>query len=99
MMDKESARHLLGFGVYIMMTDILGYFFNNLQNIITGRYFGASDLGYFTRASHLSFMPLQKVQENVGNVLLPAFSGIQDNKERMIKNPVPCNISRSNLLI
>jgi len=81
--DKKCAKHLLGFGVFIMLADIANYFFGNLQKIITGKFFGAVELGYFTRSYNLSLMPLQKVQANVSNVLLPAFSGIQDNKEKI----------------
>jgi O-antigen/teichoic acid export membrane protein len=83
--NRESTKHLFGFGVYIMLSDVLNYCFWNLQRIIAGRYFGATDLGYLTRSSNLSVMPLHKVHANVGTVLLPGFSGIQDNKEK-IKN-------------
>jgi PST family polysaccharide transporter len=83
MIDRKSAKHLLGFGVFIILSDILQYFFINFQRIIAGRFFGAIDLGYFTRASNLSILPLQKIQTNVRNVLLPAFSGIQDNREKI----------------
>ena len=81
--DRRSARHLFGFGVFIILSDILNYFFINLQRIMAGKFFGAVELGYFTRANNLSFMPLQKVQTNVTNVLLPAFSSIQDNREKI----------------
>lgn len=81
--DKNSAKNLLGFGAFIMLSDVLNYFFGNLQRIIAGRFFGAPELGYFTRSNNLSVMPLQKVHSNVGNVLLPAFSGIQDNREKI----------------
>jgi O-antigen/teichoic acid export membrane protein len=81
--DKQSAKILLSFGVFIIISDILHYLYVELQRIVIGKYFGAVDLGYFNRASHLSFLPLQKVKTNVGNVLLPAFSKIQDNVQKI----------------
>ncbi len=79
MIDKKSAKELLGFGIFLTLTNILNFFLWNLQKIVTGRYLGAIDLGYLNRAANLSAMPLQKLHTTVGNVLLPAFSKIQDD--------------------
>lgn len=81
--DKDSAKNLLGFGVFIMLYDIFNYLLGSLPRIIGGKFFGAVDLGYFTHATNTSYLPLQKVQVSVGNVLLPAFSSIQDSTEKI----------------
>jgi len=81
--DKKSAKDLLGFGVFLTLTNILNFFLWNLQKIITGKYLGATDLGYYNRAANLSSLPLKKIYSLVGSVLLPTFSRIQDNHEKL----------------
>ncbi len=83
LIDKKSAKELLSFGIFLTLTNILNFFLWNLQKIITGRYLGASELGYLNRAANLSAMPLQKLNTTVGNVLLPAFSKIQEDIDRI----------------
>ncbi|MFH0764095.1 MAG: lipopolysaccharide biosynthesis protein [Candidatus Omnitrophota bacterium] len=77
--DGTAARHLLGFGVFIALSETVGFFSWNLQRIIAGKYLGTIDLGYFTRASNLGQLPAEKVKSNIVTVLLPGFSSIQND--------------------
>lgn len=81
--DKEAARHLLGFGVFLTMSGIINFFSSNLQRIITGKFLGSISLGYFTKASHLGEMPALKVKSNIITVLLPGFSSIQHRADKI----------------
>ncbi len=83
LIDKLAAKQLFGFGIFVTMTNIINYFLGNLQRIITGKYFGAIDLGYLERATTLGAMPQQKINASIGGVLLPAFSNIQDDKKKI----------------
>lgn len=80
MVHKESFRNLMGFGVFITLSSIVNFFSWNIQRIIIGKFMGAINLGYFTRASNLGVLPVKNVQANVTNVLLPGFSSIQESK-------------------
>ncbi len=81
---KGSVKTLLNFGMFVTFQSLINFAFSNLQRILTGRYFGAEDLGQFNRAANLSNMPLSKISENVGVVLMPAFSSIQDKRHKII---------------
>jgi len=81
---KGSVKPLLNFGLFVTFQSLINFTFSNLQRVLTGKYFGAEDLGQFNRAANLSNMPLSKISENVGVVLMPAFSSIQDRKAKII---------------
>ncbi len=77
----ERALHLWRFGGILTLANITTFFGRNLQTIVTGRVLGSDELGFLNRASYLTFVPLSKVYSNVGGVLFPAFSRIQEDRE------------------
>ncbi|WP_456325499.1 lipopolysaccharide biosynthesis protein [Desulfonauticus submarinus] len=81
--DKKSAKDLLGFGVFLTMTNILNFFLWNLQKIVIGHNLGAEELGFYNKAANLSSLPVGKINSVLGNVLLSAFSKIQDDVNKM----------------
>ncbi|MDB4349893.1 lipopolysaccharide biosynthesis protein [Omnitrophica bacterium] len=83
LLDKEAAKNLLGFGIFITMSGTINYLLRNIQRIITGKFLGSIDLGYFTKASNLSTQPVEKVRVNIITVLLPGFSSIQNDAKKI----------------
>lgn len=77
---KEAFRELFGFGANLTGSAVINYFARNADNLIIGKYLGATALGYYSLAYNLMLKPLQYVSANLGRVLFPAFSIIKDNK-------------------
>ncbi|MDE6166711.1 MAG: lipopolysaccharide biosynthesis protein, partial [Muribaculaceae bacterium] len=46
--SKESFRSLFGFGSFILLSNLINTFANNLNGLIVGKFFSASTLGYLT---------------------------------------------------
>jgi O-antigen/teichoic acid export membrane protein len=80
---KECFKDLFGFSSNLLGFNIVNYFSRNLDNIIVGKYLGTQILGYYSIAYNLMLKPLQLISWSVGRVLLPAFSSIQSEIQRV----------------
>lgn len=72
----------LKYGGNLMGSQLLVYASSSVPNILVGSQFGASQLGYFSRASQLVTFPMNQLFTPVTNVALPVLSRSQDSKEQ-----------------
>ncbi len=79
----KEATELLCFGIFSTLANITEFFTNNIQQILTGKFLGAVELGYYNRGSNLSYLPAEKVNSNINSVLLPGFSKIQGDTQKI----------------
>lgn len=80
---RESARSLFAFGKHVTGFNIVNYWARNGDNLLIGRFVGALELGFYSRAYSLMLMPVSQVTGVLGRVLLPVFSAIQDDQSRL----------------
>lgn len=80
---KSSFHELFSFSSSLLGFNILNYFSRNFDNLVVGKYLGATTLGYYSVAYNLMLKPLQLISWSVGRVLFPTFSMIQDEKEKV----------------
>ena len=59
------------------------YMNRKLDHMLIGRFLGASALGAYAVAYNVMLMPLSRIAQPVVEVLFPAMSRIQDDRERM----------------
>ena len=78
---RNCFRDLFGFSSYVLMSNLLNYFNRNGDNIIIGRFLGATLLGYYDLAYSFMLKPLQYVSSTTSRVLFPALSKIQEDKD------------------
>jgi O-antigen/teichoic acid export membrane protein len=83
MPSRSSARRLMGFSSHLTGFNVLTYWARNVDNLLLGRFAGARELGLYNRAYMLMLLPLTQVGGVLGRVLLPLFSGMQDDHARM----------------
>jgi len=74
---------LFNYGKHLYGGSFLAYFNRNMDFIITGRVFGAADLGYYQFAFNIPHLVLSNFTQKVGQVLFPVYSKVQDDKERV----------------
>lgn len=83
LMRWKPVRGLLGYGLPLMGFNFVNYFSRNLDNLLIGRYLGASQLGYYDVAYRSLLFPLQNVSSVIGRVIFPALSHMEDDKARV----------------
>lgn len=81
--SMKSFRELFGFGSKLMLSSVLDVFGNNLYTLIIGKYFSASNLGYYTRAFGYASLPSNVFSGVLSRVTLPMLSQIQNDNDRL----------------
>lgn len=80
---KDSFHTLFGFGSKLLIASIISSIYSNIYNIVIGKKFSASNLGYYTRADHLANFPSQNIAGILSRVTYPILSQIQDDTEHL----------------
>ncbi len=80
---KKSFHSLFGFGSKILIASIISSIYSNLYNIVIGKCFSASSLGFYTRADQLGMFPSNNVAGILSRVTYPILSQLQDEPDRL----------------
>ncbi len=81
--SRDSMRELFSFGGYIMAANVLQEICKNLQGIIIGKKFSASQMGYYSQAYKLDHITSYSIPQVIVQVMYPVYSSLQDDKERL----------------
>lgn len=81
--SKQSFKSLFGFGSKLLLSTTIATLYNQLQSILIGRRFSASDLGYYTQARQLMQIPTDSLSRVVDSVSFPAYSKIQTERKQL----------------
>jgi teichuronic acid exporter len=74
-----SFRNLFGFGSKLMLSGLLHTVYNNLYQMIIGKKYSTTDLGYFTRAIAIVQLPSNNITEVIQRVTFPVLSEMQQD--------------------
>ena len=78
-----SLRSLAGFSGSVFGQNFLYYIVRNMDNVLIGRYLGAAALGAYALAYNVMLAPFNQIAGPLQQVLFPAFSRMQDDRERL----------------
>lgn len=81
----ESARSMAKLGGSILANRTIGYFAGTSDTFIIGRVMEEWVLGLYNRAFTLAALPRGTISAVLSNVLFPAFSGMQGEKEEIAR--------------
>jgi polysaccharide transporter, PST family len=78
----RDVRGAFQFGAYLSGFGIVNFFQRQLDNIIVGQRFGATELGYYSRAYQMMSLPLNVFNGPLSTAILPSLSRLQDQPGR-----------------
>ncbi|MGO4292720.1 lipopolysaccharide biosynthesis protein [Chitinophaga sp. RAB17] len=81
--DKEKLKHHFKFGYKITLSGLLNTLFNNIYNLVIGKYFSATQLGFYNRADMIRMLPVQNVSTALNKVTYPMFAAIQNDNVKL----------------
>lgn len=81
--SKESAKFHFGFGYKLMLSGLLNTVFQNIYNIIIGRFYTVRELGFFERSKAFNDYPVGVLTSVMTKVTYPLLSSIQTEKDRI----------------
>jgi len=82
--SMNSFRELFGFGWKMMVSGVLANVWQELYQVVIGKYYSPASLGQYTRAKHFSDLLSSNVTNVVQRVTYPVLSEIQNDKNRMV---------------
>lgn len=83
--SKSSFKELFGFGSFILLSNLLNTFCNNLNGLLIGKFFNASSMGYFTQSKKLEDVFSSSIEAVVGQVTYPVLVEVKDKNEELKK--------------
>src|SRR5690606_25706210 len=72
-------KYHFNFGYKLTLSGLLNTIFNNIYNLVIGKYFSSTQLGYYNRADTLRMFPVQNLSSALNKVTYPMFASIQDD--------------------
>lgn len=81
--SRESFKELFAFGSKLLASGLIDTLYRNIYQIVIGKVFKASDLGYYTRARNFSDFASSNISGIIQRVTYPVLCTIQDNDERL----------------
>lgn len=78
-----SLRDSGSFGLKLFASRLLSFANLNADNLLVGRYLGASALGFYAIAYNVMYAPMARITTPIQMVMVPAFSRLQDDRERL----------------
>lgn len=98
-LNRARLRDLLGFGVGHTLIQVANILAVHGDNFIVGRSLGAGQLGLYARAYELIKLPAAVFTNVVGNVLFPAFSKLQHDRDRLASGFRRATLANALLLV
>lgn len=80
----ESAKDLYGFGVKILLANLISQFHDMFRVMSIGRVFSKTDLAYFDKGFTYARYANTLISDSLSSVLLPVFSRKQDNPQEIL---------------
>jgi len=81
--SRSSFLELFGFGSKLMLAGLLNATYTNIYNLVIGKKYNASDLGYYTRADSIVQLPASNITMLIQRVTFPVLSEIQNDTKRL----------------
>jgi len=79
--SRRSLTDLGGYGSRVFGARVLGWANSNMDNVLVGRYLGASALGAYALAYNIMYLPITRISVPLTGVFSPAYARMSDDPE------------------
>ena len=80
----NSFKYMWGFGWKMMLSGLLNNIWNQLYQVVVGKFYSPATLGQYSRSKEYAHLFSSNFTSIVQRVSFPALAEIQDDKKRMI---------------
>jgi O-antigen/teichoic acid export membrane protein len=81
--STASLAKLGSFGVKTMISQFLGFSSLYADNVLIGRFLGSLQLGIYSVAYNVMFVPVMRVAQPVQDVVFASFAKLQNDRDRL----------------
>lgn len=83
--SKRSFKELLGFGSFILLSNLINTICNNIQGLLIGRFYNPATMGYYSKAKNTEELSSTFISNIIEQVSYPVLSEAQNDKAYMIR--------------
>lgn len=94
----ESFKELFNFGFFMFLSSLTSTFVNNVQGLLIGHFYNASQMGYYSKAHRTEMLASTSITQVVSQVSYPLYAELQDNKQKLISTIKKLTLSVSFLV-
>ena len=81
--SRKSFINLFGFGSKLLCSGLLSTTINNVYNLVIGKIYTPSNLGYYTRAQQFPELTSGTIASVLNTTTFPLMSSLQNNKDEL----------------
>ncbi len=81
--SKQSFKEMFSFGSKLLASGLIDTTYQNIYYLIIGKFFSATELGYYTRANQFSKLPSQNITSSTDRVTYPVLSQLQNEPSKL----------------
>jgi O-antigen/teichoic acid export membrane protein len=81
--NRAKFKEHFSFGYNLAISGILNTVFQNIYQIVIGRFFSPAQVGFFTRANALKQLPVVNISNTLNKVTYPLFASINNDDVRL----------------
>lgn len=75
----KRVKILFNYGYKLLLSSLIDTLYNNLYNLVIGKVYNSSELGFYNRADQFPNLIVNNVNGSIQSVILPALAEHQDN--------------------
>lgn len=83
--SKQSFKELWNFGGFILMSNLINTFCDNIHGLLIGRLYNPTTMGYFSKARHTEEMGSGLISQVINQVAYPVLAEAQNDKAYLIR--------------
>jgi teichuronic acid exporter len=83
--SRKSFREMFPFGYKLLVSGLIDTIYRNIYLLIIGKYFSATELGFYSRADQFSSLPSSNITGVIQRVSYPVLSEAQDDMQTLKK--------------
>lgn len=81
--SRNAFKELFSFGSKLMLSGLIDTVYNNLYQIVIGKFFSAASLGHFSQAKNFSQMPATTITTILQRVSYPTLCSFQNDIDKL----------------
>ena len=84
--SSKSFHYMWGFGWKLLVSGLLNNIWNQLYQVVVGKFYSPATLGQYTRSNEYASIFSSNLTGIIQRVSYPVLSEIQDDKQRMVES-------------
>jgi len=81
-LNKNQSKALFSFGSKLMIANFIEVGFKNIYNVIIGKQYSATMLGFYSQGLKLQRLPSNAINSIIKSVSFPVFANIKEDKKK-----------------